>query len=517
MQFDPARSRIGRGVQNKSPLSPTVSADPFELLRGIDPVAKGRIWLKTGSGKMASWDHLWGEIRGTMLVFRDIDEVLKSIENPVPRTPVEFLKIACVSGVDVEVKRKWGHENYLKISKGESKISIKFDDQKVFECFRSVLFMLAPRSIPSLHDYRLITAIGAGATGRVFLVEDRRTGEILAMKSVDKDTAVMDSQTSYRHAVDERLLFEKLGNRHPYCCEMKSSFQTVRSLYYTFPFYEGGDLFFHLYSKKLTITEHTAKYLLAQVILAIEELHKHGYIYRDLKPENILLEKEGFVRLCDFGLSKRLDKGIPLGRTNSLCGTHAYVAPEMIFDGIYGHSVDFWTLGVFLYQILCGKTPFRACSLAEVEINLKGGFAWGAEELSRDARSLILGLLARDPNERLGSERGFEEVKSHAFFTGVDWVGLRQGRLPEDGLLFYPDRYTEDGVQGKNPSESLLTKNFDLNEWQGLTLLEDDDPDSFTDSSLWPPADIRKFPLATRLLIGFGSDGPLSLLESSCK
>ncbi len=192
-------------------------------------------------------------------------------------------------------------------------------------------------------------------------------------------------------------------------------------------FVNGGELFFHLKQVKGGFDEDRTRFYAAEMILAIEYLHQSGVVYRDLKPENVLIDSEGHVRLTDFGLSK---SGLEAtsGRTESFCGTPEYLAPEIIKDQEYGYSVDWYSFGLVVYEMLTGINPFKTgqdLSLVEKMNLIVSKEIPIPKKLSPEARDLLKQILRKEPTERIGCrDGGVDELKAHPFFASIDWMQL---------------------------------------------------------------------------------------------
>lgn len=209
-----------------------------------------------------------------------------------------------------------------------------------------------PKRTISLEAFKIIKVIGKGSFGKVFLVRDKASGMLYAMKVLKKDYIKRKNQVE--HTKTERSV---LGNvRHPYIVGLNMAFQTADKLFFVLDYCSGGELFFHL-GKVGRFPEDRSKFYAGQIILALEYVHKMGIIYRDLKPENVLLDQYGNVRLTDFGLSKEgvLDHS---SGANSFCGTPEYIAPEVLLRQGHGRAVDWWSLGALLYEMITGLPPF---------------------------------------------------------------------------------------------------------------------------------------------------------------
>lgn len=205
------------------------------------------------------------------------------------------------------------------------------------------------------NDFELMRVVGQGAFGKVFQVRKRDTQEIFAMKVMRKDRILERSHGEYVRAERDALT----AVVHPYIVTLRYSFQTSQKLYLVLDFINGGHLFFQLY-RAGTFSEQLAKLYTAELVLAVAYLHSQGFVHRDLKPENVLLDSEGHVKITDFGLAKGNLSDAEGQRTNSFIGTMEYMAPEIIAGKGHGKAVDWWSVGILLYEMLCGMPPFRS-------------------------------------------------------------------------------------------------------------------------------------------------------------
>lgn len=271
-------------------------------------------------------------------------------------------------------------------------------------------------------DFEILKLIGKGTFGQVFQVRKKDTKRIYAMKVLSKKVIVQKKEI--QHTIGERnILVRTATTESPFIVGLKFSFQTAQDLYLVTDYMSGGELFWHL-QKEGRFTEERAKFYIAELILALRHLHQHDIVYRDLKPENILLDANGHIALCDFGLSKaNLSQN---DTTNTFCGTTEYLAPEVLLDEQgYTKMVDFWSLGVLVFEMCCGWSPFYAEDTQQMYKNIAfGKVRFPRDALSQEGRNFVKGLLNRNPSHRLGAKGDAEELMAHPFFADVDWNAL---------------------------------------------------------------------------------------------
>lgn len=230
----------------------------------------------------------------------------------------------------------------------------------------------------------------------------------------------------------EKHVFEQATN-HPFLVGLHSCFQTESRLFFVIEYLCGGDLMYHMQRKRRLPEDH-ARFYSAEICVALGFLHSRGIIYRDLKLDNVLLDIEGHVKLTDYGMCK---EGLGRGeRTSTFCGTPNYIAPEMLRGEDYDFSIDWWALGVLLYEMMAGRSPFEPIDTAgdNPDMNTEDHLFQVILEkpiriprsLSVRAASVLKGFLNKDPKERLGSADGLNEIRSHMFFRPIDWALLEQ-------------------------------------------------------------------------------------------
>ncbi|KAI3625836.1 hypothetical protein CBS9595_001197 [Malassezia furfur] len=271
----------------------------------------------------------------------------------------------------------------------------------------------------SIESFELLKVIGKGSFGKVMQVRKRDTNRIYALKIIRK--AHIISRSEVTHTLAERTVLAQVNS--PFIVPLKFSFQSPDKLYLGLAFVNGGELFHHL-QREGHFSEERARFYTAELFCALEHLHDFNVIYRDLKPENILLDYTGHIALCDFGLCK-LNMG-DKETTHTFCGTPEYLAPELLLGRGYTKSVDWWTLGVLLYEMLTGLPPFYSEDVSEMYRKILHDPLTFPPEVQPDARDLLTRLLHREASERLGyGPHGAAEIKSHPFFTKhIDWALL---------------------------------------------------------------------------------------------
>ena len=319
----------------------------------------------------------------------------------------------------------------------------------------------------SIFDFVPIKIIGKGAFGEVRICKYIPTGDIVAIKKMKKEE--MHKKNQVLHVRAERDVLSEAKNQ--WIVELKFSFQDQKFLYLGMEYLPGGDLMTLLMARDI-LPEEDSKFYAAEMVLAIESVHDMGCIHRDLKPDNVLIGRDGHIKLSDFGLSKKLDAFLdknnklifnnnnkPLynnnNRTNlsyaeqfrifkslkskkrrekafSTVGTPDYIAPEVFKQKGYGQEIDWWSLGVIMFEMMIGYPPFYSESSTETckkildwENNLE---IRPEANISKEAVD-ILKRLINDPEKRLG-RNGAEEVKQHPFFKNVDWKHVKETMIP---------------------------------------------------------------------------------------
>ncbi|CAL1702258.1 unnamed protein product [Somion occarium] len=300
-----------------------------------------------------------------------------------------------------------------------------------------------------------IKMLGRGDVGKVYLVREKKTDKLFAMKEyipVLSKKEMIERKKIKRALTEQEILATA---NHPFIVTLYHSFQSDQYLYFCMEYCMGGEFFRALQSRPgKCLSEDAARFYAAEVTAALEYLHLMGFIYRDLKPENILLHQSGHIMLSDFDLAKQSNEpggrpamihqeenGIPLidtrsctadFRTNSFVGTEEYIAPEVIQTSGHTSAVDWWTLGILIYEMIFATTPFKGHerndtfnNILNVPVHFRD-----TPKVSQACKDVVLRLLDKDEMKRLGSKSGASEVKQHKWFSKINWGLLRNTQPP---------------------------------------------------------------------------------------
>ncbi|XP_078697086.1 protein kinase C iota type-like isoform X19 [Branchiostoma floridae x Branchiostoma belcheri] len=332
-----------------------------------------------------------------------------------------------------------------------------------------------------LDEFDLLRVIGRGSYAKVLMVKLRKTQRIYAMKVVKKELVNDDEDIDWVQT--EKHVFETASN-HPFLVGLHSCFQTESRLFFVIEFVNGGDLMFHMQRQRKLPEDH-ARFYAAEISCALNFLHERGIVYRDLKLDNVLLDSDGHVKLTDYGMCK---EGLHPGDTTStFCGTPNYIAPEILRGEDYGSSVDWWALGVLLFEMLAGRSPFDIVGNTENPDQHTEDYLFQVilektiripRSLSVRAASALKGFLNKNPAERLGCApvTGFSDIQHHTFFKPIDWDALeaRQVSPPfkpsidsEGGVENFDQQFTSEPVQ-LTPDDPRMLDKIDQSEFEGF-------------------------------------------------
>ena len=330
----------------------------------------------------------------------------------------------------------------------------------------------------SVDDFNLICVIGRGNFAKVLMVELKSKKQLYAMKVMKKQFILEDEDIEWVQI--EKNVFEMASN-HPFLVGLHSCFQTASRLFFVIELVQGGDLMYHMQRRKRLQEDH-AQFYSAEIALALNFLHGKGIIFRDLKLDNVLLAHDGHIKLTDYGMCKQ---GIKFGeKASTFCGTPNYMAPEILNNEAYSFSVDWWALGILLFEMMVGRSPFNTDDLEERSEEYLFQTILTKEikppqNLSHKARKVILDFLNKDPIQRLGchTEHGFQEIVDHFFFRSIDWkaLKLKQIKPPHVPKLHYaqdfdnfPNEYTAEPTEF-TPVEKSAVDKIDQSEFRGFS------------------------------------------------
>ena len=299
------------------------------------------------------------------------------------------------------------------------------------------------REKQTIREYESLSIIGRGAFGEVHVCREIKTGKIYAVKKIKKDVLLEKNQII--HIRSEQQFMSKV--KSPWIVDLKASFQEDDYLYLIMEYCQGGD-FMNLLIKKDILTEEEARFYTAELILAVESIHKLDCIHRDIKPDNILIDKNGHIKLSDFGLAKiseklvqpqnfKNNKNRPTHQKNYSCvGTAYYVAPEVLKKTGYSEDIDWWSVGVILFEMLVGYAPFCSEKTKDVcykVLNWKEFLKIPDDVIISPEAEDLIAKMVNDSDKRLG-KNGVDEIKAHPFFKKIDWNNIRNTKAP-----FIPD------------------------------------------------------------------------------
>lgn len=271
---------------------------------------------------------------------------------------------------------------------------------------------------PSLNDFIIHSIIGKGSFGEVYLVQKKGTKRFYAMKTLPKKRIIKENLT--RYALTERNVLSTIS--HPFIVKLRYAFQNSKTLFLIMDYLPGGDLGRYLQDEG-QISENKARIYAAEIILAISELHKRDIIFRDLKPENVLLDKDGHAMLSDFGLSK--ENVMLENQERSFCGSVAYLAPEMLKKTGHGKAMDWYLVGVIIYEMVVGIPPFFAETKEELFNNIEHATVRFPSQISANLKDLLSKLFEKDPTKRIKEEA----IKTHKWFKDINWDSALQKKL----------------------------------------------------------------------------------------
>lgn len=318
----------------------------------------------------------------------------------------------------------------------------------------------------SMSDFQFVKVLGRGHFGKVILARHVKSNEYFAIKALKKNDIIAREEVEGLMA-EKRIFQIASAVNHPFLVNLYSCFQTSSHVCFVMEYACGGDLMLHIHNE--VFSEPRSVFYAACVVLGLQYLHENKIIYRDLKLDNLLLDSDGFVKIADFGLCK---ENIGFGdTTGTFCGTPEFLAPEVLTQTLYTRSVDWWGLGVLIFEMLVGESPFSGESEEDIFDSIVNCDVNYPRFLSIEAVAIMRRLLHKNPNKRLGtSERDAEDVKKQAFFRLIDWDKLLARKIKPpfkptiktaEDVSNFDDEFTRERPQLSPPQEARELSSYD--------------------------------------------------------
>lgn len=334
----------------------------------------------------------------------------------------ELSRLKLTSKTSILTTPHYKEQLIFHISTGSFKNNVYLaENDKAYEQWTSTLKNVCRRKQDgiesvNLEDFDIIKVIGRGTYGKVSLVRHKKSEKLYAMKSMSK-RMLHESKNIENVLIEREVLIQ---NNHPFLVKAHYTFQTETKIFIILDYIPGGEIFSRIKDEGRFSVER-AKLYAAEILLGIEHLHKHGLIYRDLKPENLMIDEDGHIKITDFGFTKT--NITTSGQTTStFCGTPEYLAPEVLLQQPYTRSVDWWSFGVILYEMLSGLPPFFDPNPKKMIIGILYDKLLYPRHFDLTTVDLISKLMDRNSKDRLGSGNlDSEEIKSHPFFDDINW------------------------------------------------------------------------------------------------
>ncbi|XP_061052973.1 protein kinase C delta type isoform X2 [Eubalaena glacialis] len=269
----------------------------------------------------------------------------------------------------------------------------------------------------SIENFTFLKVLGKGSFGKVLLAELKGKKEFFAIKALKKDVVLIDDDVECT-MVEKRVL--ALSGENPFLTHLFCTFQTKDHLFFVMEFLNGGDLMYHIQDKG-RFELYRATFYAAEIVCGLQFLHQKGIIYRDLKLDNVMLDRDGHIKIADFGMCKENMFGDK--QASTFCGTPDYIAPEILQGLKYSFSVDWWSFGVLLYEMLIGQSPFHGDDEDELFESIRVDSPYYPRWITRESKDILEKLLERDTTRRLGVTGN---IKIHPFFKTINWALLEK-------------------------------------------------------------------------------------------
>ena len=391
--------------------------------------------------------------------------------NPTEIHPKFIIPRQTLSSKTVTSSKKWNLNNKkIKTSSFYEKIDNQKNNRLNSYNNRSNSFSNSNQKVIKIkmEDFSFKRLIGIGTYGKVFVASKKSNNKLYAVKVLNKKQIC--SKNLKKSIKTERILLEK--SNYPFIMKLDYAFQTKHCLYLITQFMPGGELNYHIYQENY-FDENKAKFYAAEIILGLNYLHENNCIYRDLKPENILIDEDGHIKLTDFGLSKLCENYSC--KTKTLCGTPEYLAPEILFEKNYGIEVDWWSLGVIIYEMISGYLPFKIIRNEKISKNIYQKKIKIFPHFSKAAKDLIKKLLVINPRKRIG----YEQIKNHEFFKDINWekIEIKKVKPP-----FVPN-VNEPNIYKYFSTEKELNEELFNHKVKNFQYCEDNNSDLFDSSN----------------------------------
>jgi serine/threonine protein kinase len=394
----------------------TASSDP--PLEELGPVDKEGWGTKQG-GHIKTWKKRWFVLRGSTLVYLTKPGGAEKGRISISEAGVVLRAPECKKQPAFKISFRGARTYYVVVANDGDAT----DWVTTLESVREKTAAPKTPKLVQLSDFEIVRTIGRGTYGMVQLVRNKKDGELYAMKSMSKSMLAQYEQID--QVLTERSVL--LRTVHPFLVGAHFTFQSDSNIFLVLDYVPGGELFGRL-KQEQRFSESRACLYAAEIMLGLGHLHELGFIYRDLKPENILVDRDGHLKLTDFGLVKP-NMGDSSSTTATFCGTPEYIAPEMLNQSPYTKAVDWWSFGILVYEMIVGLPPFYDENTNRMYRSIMHDTVKFPPTMGANAEDLILKLLDRNPQTRLGAgPQDYHEIMEHPFFESLNWDDVRAKR-----------------------------------------------------------------------------------------